>query len=76
MDSGRYWSVRSRVDLAHRHGLDQAQIEAVLAAPFDHVVDLVLVDALQRHGVDLDLKPGRFGGQRRRPAPGQACPSG
>ena len=32
-----------------------------LAAPGDQVVELVLVDALQRHGVDLDREAGVFG---------------
>ena len=62
-DSGRYWSVRSPDDVAERHGLDQAEVEAVLAAPGDHAVVLVLVHALQRHRVDADGEAGRLGGE-------------
>src|SRR3712207_7618213 len=39
---------------------DQAEVEAVLAAPGDHAVVLVLVHALQRHGVDPDRKSTRL----------------
>ena len=50
-------------DVAHRHGLDQAEVEAVLAAPGEHAVELVLVHALHRHGVDLDRQAGGLGGE-------------
>ena len=50
------------VDVAQGHGLDQGEIEALGPAPGDHPVELVLVDALERHGVDLDLEPRRLGG--------------
>ena len=32
------------------------------AAPFDELVELVLVDALERDGVDLDRQPRGLGG--------------
>ena len=53
------------VDVAERHGLDQGEIEALGAAPGDHPVELVLVDALQRDHVDLDVQAR---GLRRRDA--------
>src|SRR3546814_7128939 len=36
--------------LAQRHDLDEGQVEALLAGPGDHAVELVVVHALQRHG--------------------------
>ena len=42
--------------LAKRHHLDQRQVHAAAVRPGGHVGDLVLVDALERHGVDLDLQ--------------------
>ena len=48
-------------DLAHGHGLDQGQVEAMAMRPADDVLDLVLVHVAQRHGVDLDLEAGAVG---------------
>ena len=45
-------------EVAHRHHLDEGEVEAAVAAPGDEAVELVLVDALERHGVDLDAEPG------------------
>src|SRR3546814_16395594 len=47
--------------VAERHGLDQRQPEATLAAPGDHRFDLAFVDPFERHHVDLD-------GEARRPS--------
>src|SRR3546814_20669895 len=47
--------------VAERHGLDQRQPEATLAAPGDHRFDLAFVDTFERHHVDLD-------GEARRPS--------
>ena len=49
-------------EIAHRHDLDDRHVVAEAAAPGQHVAQLVLVHALQRDGVDLDLQPGRLGG--------------
>src|SRR5213076_306916 len=46
------------VDLAERHGLDQRQVHALAMGPADEIVELVLVDPLQRHRVDLDVEAG------------------
>ena len=43
-------------EVAHRHDLDEGEVEAALAAPLHQPVQFVLVDALERHGVDLDLQ--------------------
>jgi len=52
---------------AHRHRLDQPQHEAARHAERDHLVDLVVVAAGQRHHVELDRrKPGVLrGGEAR-----------
>ena len=50
------------LDLAHRHGFYEGQIETALAAPGDEVVELVVVDAAQGDSVYLDRQPGVFGG--------------
>ena len=50
-------------DLAHRHRLDQAEVEAVFAAPGDHAVELAFVHALHGHRVDLDVEPRGLGGE-------------
>src|SRR5947199_117339 len=42
------------LDLAQRHGLDEREIEALGAAPAQHGGDLVFIEALERHHVDLD----------------------
>src|SRR3990170_3054237 len=39
-------------DLAHRHHLDEGEIEALGAAPGDEIVELVVVDALEGDRVD------------------------
>ena len=49
------------VDLAERHGLDEGEVVAFGAAPGDEILDLVLVDAAQGHGVDLDPEAGGAG---------------
>ena len=50
------------LDLADRHHLDQRQIHAAAVRPVDQVAEFVLVDALERDGVDLDREPGRLRG--------------
>ena len=45
-------------DLAERHDLDQRQIHAAAVRPLHQVGEFVLVDALERDGVDLDLQAG------------------
>ena len=40
--------------VAHGHGLDQPQREILLDAELHHVLDLVVVDVLHHHHVDLD----------------------
>src|SRR6476620_12599963 len=48
--------------LAHRHGLDQGEVEAPPMCPAEKRLDLVLVHASERYRVDLDLDPGAVGG--------------
>jgi hypothetical protein len=48
------------VDLAHRHGLDHRHVHALAMCPFEHFGDLGIVEALERHGVDLDLQARRL----------------
>ncbi len=50
------------VDVPERHRLDQGEVEPFRAAPGDHPVEFILVDALERHGVDLDLQTRDLGG--------------
>ena len=63
-------------EIAHRHDLDEGEIEAALAAPRDEGVQFVVVDALQRHGVDLDLEPGLGGGVDAVHHLGEPAPAG
>ena len=49
-------------DLAERHHLDQRQIHAAAMRPFDQPRKFVLVDALERDRVDLDLQAGGLRG--------------
>src|SRR3546814_20261223 len=49
-------------DVAHRHDLDHRHVVAAIAAPAQHVRELVLVHTLQRDGVDLHRQPGAVGG--------------
>jgi len=49
------------VDLAQGHGLDEGEVVALGRAPGDQVLDLVLVDAAQRHGVDFHPEARRAG---------------
>src|SRR3546814_6544090 len=56
------WVDTLLADRAHRHDLDEGEVIALAAAPGDQAVDLVIVHALQGHGVDLDLKAGVLGG--------------
>src|SRR6476620_12663823 len=43
--------------LAHRHGLDQGEVEAPPMRPAQKFLDLVLVHAPERNCIDLDLDP-------------------
>ena len=61
-DSGRILIDAVPVDLAQRHDLDQRQVHAAAMRPFEQGLDLVLVDALERHRVDLDLEAGLLRG--------------
>ena len=45
-------------DIAHRHHLDEGEVVAFAAAPFDQRLRFVVVDALERDGVDLDPDAG------------------
>ena len=49
-------------DIAERHDLDQRQIHAAAVRPFDQAGEFVLVDALERDRVDLDLQTGGLRG--------------
>ncbi len=53
------------LDRAQRHGLDQRQVMALRGAEAQHRLDLILVQAAQRHHVELDMHPRRL---RRRDA--------
>ena len=44
------------IGLAHRHGLDQRQVDAAAMGETDQVVVLVLVHALERDRVEFDLE--------------------
>ena len=48
-------------DLAERHDLAQRDLVPLRMGPFDQERDFILVEALQRHGVELDLEPGLLG---------------
>src|SRR5687768_16000224 len=50
------------VDLAERHRLDERQVVAAAMREADEVVELVLVDPLECHRVELDGEPGLLGG--------------
>jgi hypothetical protein len=54
------------VDLAHRHGLDHRHVHALAMAHLSISGISVLVEALERHGVDLDLQARRL--RRRMPS--------
>ena len=41
-------------DIAHWHDLDHHEVETLFAGPRDEIIELILVDSAQRHGVDLD----------------------
>src|SRR5215208_5310938 len=47
-----------RLDLAERHDLDQRHVHAAAMRPFEEARDLVVVEILQRDGVDLDPQAG------------------
>ncbi len=49
------------IHFAQRHHLDQRHVMPVGVRPFHEVGNLLLVEALQRHGVDLDLDASFFG---------------
>src|SRR5436305_1639161 len=48
-----------------RHDFDEDEVEALRAGPGQEIVELVLIDPAQRHGIDLDREPGILG--RREP---------
>ncbi len=48
-------------DIAHRHDLDEDEVEAFLAAPGDQAIELVVIDALEGDRVDLDGEAGALG---------------
>jgi len=53
---------RLAAGVTHRHGLNEAQGETVFEAELDHVLHLVVIDALHHHHVDLDRgEVGRAG---------------
>src|SRR5262245_55073400 len=47
-------------DIPHRHDLDKHQVEAFRTGPRDEVVELLLVDAAQSNGVNLDRETRGF----------------
>src|SRR5262245_2207721 len=47
-------------DVAQRHHLDESQLHAAAMRPFEQRRELVLVHALERNRIDLDLEPGRL----------------
>ena len=49
-------------DIAERHHLDQREVHAAAMRPGDQLGELVLVDALERDRIDLDLQAGRLRG--------------
>ena len=49
-------------DVAERHHLDDGEVHAAAVRPGDEIAELVLVDALERDRVDLDLEAGRLRG--------------
>ena len=59
IDSGRYWSSRFSPPISPI-GMTSINTRSKpsIAAPGDQIVELVLVDALKRHRVDLDCEPG------------------
>ena len=44
-------------DVPHRHDLDEREIEASISGPADQIIEFIVVDALERHDVELDLEP-------------------
>ena len=56
-DNGRYWS--RRLGSMSPSGMTSitGQVHAVTVGPFDQGLDLVLVDALEGHRVDLHAQP-------------------
>ena len=63
-------------DLAHGHDLDEGQVEALVAAPADQAVELVVVDALEGDSVDLDRQPRPLGRFQALHDPVQLAPAG
>src|SRR5205814_8353104 len=49
-------------DIAERHHLDQGEVHAAAVRPVDELREFVLIDALERDRVDLDVETGRLGG--------------
>ena len=49
-------------DIAERHHLDQRELHAAPVRPAHELGEFVLVDALERHRVDLDLETRGLGG--------------
>src|SRR5689334_19247451 len=45
-------------DLAHRHGLDQSEIEAAPMRPAQNIFEFRLVHIAQSYGIDLDFETG------------------
>jgi pimeloyl-ACP methyl ester carboxylesterase len=45
-------------DIAHRHNFDDDEIEPLVAAPGDEIVEFLVVDAAQRDRVVLDRETG------------------
>ena len=50
-------------NVAERHHLDQGEVHATAMGPVDQRRDFVLVDALERHRIDLDAQAGGFRGR-------------
>ena len=44
---------------AHRHGLDEAQGELIFDAVAEHLVHILLIDVLQQHHIEFDLREAR-----------------
>ena len=51
-----------RLDIAHRHHFDEGNIDPAVMRPADHVLDFILVHALERNGIEFDGYSCRLGG--------------
>ena len=64
------------VDIAQWHGFDQSEVEPLSMRPAHQIRDFVLVMALERHGVDLDVEASLRRGLDAVQDLGQFAPAG